>query len=264
MFATFAKNISLSATGTGKAVGAFKELGISVRDSNGNIRDTEEVYREVVDRFGRMQDGAQKTSIANRLLGQGFAAMIPVLNSGSKGLKDAADEAKRFGLIIDKETSAAAERFNDDLQRMRSLASGLGLQLGMTLIPIFNKLLDQFNAIGKTSFWGWLMSSGEDTRNAVAEAEKLTASLAEMKKQLAEHTFPEEGTINKLKNKWFADDRALLNTQIASTEKKLDYLRETIRTNMMNANRFDPMKMCIRDRSWGSMRMKSKKVPGPR
>lgn len=107
----------------GQASIAFKALGIDVRDASGNIRDTNAVFLDIADRFGRMEDGATKSTLAMQLFGKAGAELIPLLNSGRDGLKGMADESDRVGFTLSKQTGAAAEAFNDTLTRV-----GLGFE----------------------------------------------------------------------------------------------------------------------------------------
>ena len=78
---------------------AFKALGIDVRDASGNIRDTNAVFLDIADRFGRMQDGATKSALAMQVFGKSGAELIPLLNSGRDGLKGMAAYAEHAQVL---------------------------------------------------------------------------------------------------------------------------------------------------------------------
>lgn len=108
---------------TGAASIAFKALGIDVRDASGNIRDSNAVFLDIADRFGRMEDGATKSTLAMQLFGKAGAELIPLLNSGRDGLKQMADESDRVGFTLNTKTTDAAQAFNDTLTKV-----GLGFE----------------------------------------------------------------------------------------------------------------------------------------
>ena len=66
---------------------AFKSLGVSVTDSNGNLRSADSVLLDIADRFAESADGADKTAIAMRVFGESGRTLIPLLNSGSDGIE---------------------------------------------------------------------------------------------------------------------------------------------------------------------------------
>lgn len=120
---------------TGGASDAFRALGISATDASGRLKSTNQVLEEVADRFAGMQDGAGKTALAISLFGRSGAALIPLLNQGAAGLKEAREEAEALGLVINTRTGRAAEQFNDNLTRLQRVVSGVALKVAAELAP---------------------------------------------------------------------------------------------------------------------------------
>jgi hypothetical protein len=110
-------------------------LGISATDSAGNLRSTAEVFADVAEAFANMEDGAGKTAIAMNIFGRSGAQLIPLLNSGRRGLSDMGDEAQRLGVVISGDAAKAAEKFNDNMTRLQEAASGLTQQITQDLLP---------------------------------------------------------------------------------------------------------------------------------
>lgn len=120
---------------TNTASRAFVALGISVKNADGTLKTSSQVMEEVADRFRSMQDGAGKTALAIAIFGRSGAAMIPMLNQGAAGLREAREEAEALGLIISRQTAAAAEAFNDNMRRLGLVTQGVALQLAADLAP---------------------------------------------------------------------------------------------------------------------------------
>jgi hypothetical protein len=119
---------------------AFERLGIAIRNQDGSLRDTGDVFNDLVERFSRMQDGAQKTALAMEIFGRSGANMIPLLNAGAAGLKSMTDEAEQLGLVIDRNTSKRAEQFNDNITRLSSVLDGIGVVIASKALPGLVKL----------------------------------------------------------------------------------------------------------------------------
>lgn len=113
----------------------FEQLGISVKDADGNMKSASQVMAELGDAFAAMPDGAMKTAMAIELMGRAGADMIPLLNGGSSALRSAMEEADRLGIVIDEKTGKAAEQFNDNLSRLGKVVSGIGIQFAAKLAP---------------------------------------------------------------------------------------------------------------------------------
>ncbi|MDO9438559.1 hypothetical protein [Hydrogenophaga sp.] len=119
----------------------LKAAGIALLDAGGKAKTTEQLFGEVADLFASLPDGIQKTNLAVTLFGKNIGAQLtPLLNLGSKGLKELADESDRFGKTITASQAAAAEEFNDNLTRLQALAQGAARELGASLIPAMNDL----------------------------------------------------------------------------------------------------------------------------
>ena len=121
--------------GSNEAAKAFQRLGISVTDSNGQVRDASSVMDQVAARFAAMPDGVQKTADAVAIFGRSGADLIPMLNGGADGLAAMKAEAEALGIVIDEDTARSAEQFNDNLSRLKKVGEGMTNQLAASLAP---------------------------------------------------------------------------------------------------------------------------------
>lgn len=130
------KSMADVATGSqGPAATAFAALGISVTDAAGKLRNSDEVFADIADRFARMEDGSTKTALAMGLFGKAGAELIPMLNAGKAGLKEMAEESDRLGLTISTKTGIAAEVFNDTLTRVGAILQGVTNRIMQAALP---------------------------------------------------------------------------------------------------------------------------------
>ncbi len=147
-----AKGMSDASMGTGEAMKGFDALGISVKDSAGNLKSSDAMMSEVAAKFAGMEDGANKTALAVAIFGKSGADMIPMLNGGATGLKSMQDEARALGLELDGSTAPAAERFNDNLTRLNSVKKGFANQIMKAVLPALegmtNSLVDSAKSAG--------------------------------------------------------------------------------------------------------------------
>lgn len=135
----------------GKAAEAFKSLGVSVTDASGQMRDTDAVFADLAGGFAGVHDGATKTALAVQLFGKSGSDMIPLLNSGKDGLAQMAAEANTLGVVIDEKTGKAAENFNDNLTRLKTVGSGLSTQLASALLPALVSVTDGLVVVAKNT-----------------------------------------------------------------------------------------------------------------
>lgn len=128
-----AKGMATVDSDTNKANNALRALGVSSRDTAGNLRDPSEVMIEIAKRLQNYSDGAGKAALVTDLFGKSGADMLPVLN-------DIADNFDRFTGVT-AESAAAAARFKDQLGQLSVASTGLFDSLASDLLPTFSKVI---------------------------------------------------------------------------------------------------------------------------
>ena len=123
----------------------FDRLGVEVKNTDGTMRDTEEVFKDISDQFAGMEDGAAKSAIAMRLMEEGGARLIPMLNSGSDGLEQMAEEARALGLVFSQEDAVAAAEFNDALSKLGSTFTGFVRTAASAYLPMLLDIAEGAN-----------------------------------------------------------------------------------------------------------------------
>jgi hypothetical protein len=90
---------------------------------------------KIADAFKAMPDGMQKAALAQKLFGRSGAQMLPLLNSGSKGLQGQLDMANKLvpglGAAGDASLKLAAQQ-----RQMQMASMGLKVAVGSALLPI--------------------------------------------------------------------------------------------------------------------------------
>lgn len=125
------------------------ELGISTKNADGSLKSADQVLSELADHFAKMPDGVDKTAKAVELFGRSGANLIPLLNGGSAGIADLMKEAEQLGLVLDTETSRAAEEFNDNLSRLAGAVRGVANTAAEELLPTLNNVSEMLVEVAK-------------------------------------------------------------------------------------------------------------------
>jgi TP901 family phage tail tape measure protein len=142
-----AKGVDDATKGTGPAAEAFGQLGISVRNADGSLKDVQQLFLESADGLARIDNATLRAATAQKIFGESAGQMIPLLSQGSDGISALVDEAKRLGLTFDETAAQSAERFNDSLARIKGAFAGLAQQVA---IPIFDALAPAMETIAST------------------------------------------------------------------------------------------------------------------
>lgn len=126
--------------GTGAAAEAYAALGISVTDAEGNLRDQETVYWEVIDALGQIENETERNALAMDLLGKSAMDLNPLIEAGSETMAELAKEAHETGYVLDEETLGAYGDLDDQLQRLNNGATAAKNALGTILLPTLTSL----------------------------------------------------------------------------------------------------------------------------
>jgi TP901 family phage tail tape measure protein len=119
---------------------SFDALGLSVRDSQGNLKSTEQVFGEISDRFKDMPAGTTKAALAMELFSRQGRKLIPLLDEGSEALN-------KWNYQTSENFSQNAEYFNDQITMLGFGFDGFRKQLADALLPTLNELVGVFQEI---------------------------------------------------------------------------------------------------------------------
>lgn len=126
--------------GTESYVEAYEKLGVKVTDADGQLRNAETVYWEVIDALGAMENETERDAVAIELLGRSAQQVNTLVEAGSGVIKEYANEAKRAGYVMNDETLAACMALDDEIQRQNSNMTALKNTIGGQLAPAYTWL----------------------------------------------------------------------------------------------------------------------------
>lgn len=136
------ENLQEAAKGSGESQRLFGALGISVKDTNGQVRGTGKVFEEVVSRLGEFKDDSAKTTVISKLLGDEMQQMARV---GKEGFQSLSNEARLMNAILGEDSVQAAEKFNQHIARTSTILEAWKLSIGEHVLPYINQLLEAMN-----------------------------------------------------------------------------------------------------------------------
>lgn len=107
------------------------------------------------DTLQRANVSQQQATFYMEALANDATLLIPLLKDGGAGFKQMADEAQRFGVVMDSQAIAAAKEFDANMKSLGSTMEGLKLTIGNAVIPTLNRLSEEF-LIGMRNSNGFL------------------------------------------------------------------------------------------------------------
>ena len=123
-----------------KNINAYDKLDIAVKNADGSLRDNEEVFWDVIDALGNMEDGTERDLMAMELLGKSAKELNPLIEAGSEKFNELAQEAHDVGYVMDQETMDSFQAFDVQMERLNKSSESAKNALGTVLLPILGDL----------------------------------------------------------------------------------------------------------------------------
>jgi hypothetical protein len=125
----------------GPAADAVNRLGINIKDTNGQVRDVNDLFPEFLDKLNQIEDITERNTLAQEIFGRSLTDLAPVLDLTSDQIARAREEARELGIVQSKEALIAANNFRVELDKLKLSLQGQAQALGQELIPIIQTFL---------------------------------------------------------------------------------------------------------------------------
>lgn len=137
------RTMSNAQDGSESAIEAFDNIGVAITDADGNLRDSEDVFWDIIDSLGDMSNETERDAAAMELLGRGARELNPLIEAGSGAFEELRQEAEETGYIMSGDTLDAFGELDDNMQRMRNGATAARNAIGGILLPVLTNLSSQ-------------------------------------------------------------------------------------------------------------------------
>jgi len=134
------------------AADAFKQLGVSVTDSNGQLRDSQDIFFDAIAALKGVGNETERDILAQQLFGKSAQELNPLINLGADGMKAMSDQAHALGAVMGEETVTGMANLNDKIAGVKAGFMGL---VG-TLVSAFLPVAEQIVAWIQDSLIPWL------------------------------------------------------------------------------------------------------------
>ena len=123
---------------------AFAELGVSVTDSNGNLRSAEDVFYDIIDALGQIDNQTERDAMAMEILGKSAQDLNPLILAGSDAMKQYAEEAAAVNYVLSDEQVAALAAVDDAHQKYMLTVEAAKNQLAADFAPASQAAMEAF------------------------------------------------------------------------------------------------------------------------
>ena len=135
-------NMQKAQQGSATHAEAFRSLGVEYQKA-GQLLDKQEVFYNVIDALGKIENETQRDAIAMEIFGKSAANLNPMIEMGREGLESLGTEFDNLGIAIDEEGLRVAGEFDDMMQRIKAILTQSAAEIGTELIPVLMPILEE-------------------------------------------------------------------------------------------------------------------------
>lgn len=163
-FDKLAKNAVKALDPSSKQAEIFAALGVEVQDANGKLKTTDDLIKDVATAFKQLNDDTLEAAAAQELFGKSGAGLLEFLNLGADGLDQMGKKATELGAVFDEETTKAAAELKDEFDNLKTVITGLMIDVLRPLLPLLKDVTLDLQETGKAAAGagGSAQNAGED------------------------------------------------------------------------------------------------------
>ena len=139
--------------GAEKQTEAFANLGVSVTNTDGTLKDNWETFLEVIDALGQVQNATERDALANDLFSKSYSELKPLIDAGSAGLEEFMQRAIDTGAVLDESQVKKLGEVDDAYQEYQQQIEATKRKLAVEFAPVAVEAMSKFA--------GWVEKAGK-------------------------------------------------------------------------------------------------------
>ena len=121
---------------------AFKTLGVEIRNTDGSLRSQDDVMKDVIRKFEKMEQGVEKSALAQDLFGRSALDLMPMLNNQAGGMDELIKKAHDMGAVMSDDAVSAAVVLGDTITDLQVSISTLLNTVIAPFVPAIQKVAE--------------------------------------------------------------------------------------------------------------------------
>lgn len=160
--ARLTQEMSNAQNGSTSAQSAFNELGVSIQNADGSLRSAEEVFYDVIDALGEIENPTQRDARAMAIFGRSAQELNGLIQAGSAGLNKFSAEAEELGIIMSERDVQSIAQMQDSFDRLDAVMEASSNRVSAAVAPAFSEMANVFSRLptpvldtvtGLSKFW---------------------------------------------------------------------------------------------------------------
>lgn len=122
---------------------AFKDLGISVTNADGSLRNATDVFYDSLEALSQIENETERDQAAMSLFGKSADSLAGIIDDGGAALQAYGKEAENLGLILDEDTISSLNDTNDAVEKMKATVSATLGQVGADVAEVLGPAVEK-------------------------------------------------------------------------------------------------------------------------
>ena len=137
-----AEKMDDAASGTGEAAEIFEQLGLSVTDTTGNLKDQEQMFTEVVLALQKVEDASKRQALATKLMSTTGEELLPLLNGQIGSIDELKRSAHEMGAVLSDTALNEMATMENSFENLETKGINAATALVSKAAPLFSKMAD--------------------------------------------------------------------------------------------------------------------------
>lgn len=140
--------------GSADTAAAFDKLKVSLRGQNGELRDAQDVFLDVIDALGDIENQSERDALAMDLMSESAQELNPMIEAGRETIQQYAQAASDMGLVLEEDELKALTEvqsaFYDLEQQQKATKNQLAAEFAPYLESFYNDATEGIATLGDT------------------------------------------------------------------------------------------------------------------
>lgn len=130
-------------SGSETAAATWNQLGIEVMNADGSLRNAEDVFLEVIDVLGQIENATQRDAVSMEIFGRSAQDLNPLIVQGTDAFQALCDEASKVGTVLTDVQLEALEGVDDALIRFNERLDAGEQAMALKFTPALQAFFDE-------------------------------------------------------------------------------------------------------------------------
>ena len=141
------KTMASAKDGTKAAAENFAKLGVTITDADGKLRDSDDVFQDVIAALGQMEEGTERDALAMEIFGKSAGELNPLIEDAGETYRKVAETFETHSIQpLSQDQLDKAQAFQDKLDELKLVGGTaleqLGAKAAEALLPALEKLVE--------------------------------------------------------------------------------------------------------------------------